>query len=673
MKGMQKVSRGRGFRGTLNYAFERKDGKDQGILIGGTMAGTSINSLSTEFGRFRKLREDIEKPVWHQSLRLPKGESLNSETWNKIGNDYMTRMGFDEDKNQYAFILHDDDHIHIIANRIDIDGKLWYGKNENIESTRHIAQLEKDYGLTITKNLDYTQDELGNWKTAPGQTNLTKVNISRKERHMDIVNENKAFNNNSFYEGSTRTRLTNRINEALNGGPTTTMDFIKRVEEDEKVKVYATVKLGDVAGLSFRFEDINFKGSEVGANWKELTTIKGVNYDKSRDFTELQDPSRKFSSSKQADRKPKARTKKPTTTNNPNRDSTGQFSASRNSPGELERNMPYRKPDVKIDAGTVRRDNDLSKRVGDSIPRPTISRVSTTDDYVKRISPIVPNIIERKPANIEPNSANGIRRQRDTKEISGRATEVNAGNESSRWDSNTKIDMENKVKIQPIPVFNNNFSYWNDVFDIPSTHDNMGDSSNNTHGNTNGASTEKTTSSATTNPITTTASTAAQEWNQWKDSMIFSASLNKDHYLLTNRNFRAGLSEKDKIGLNSLCEDEYKKSPQQRLSDIDKRVDFYISKIPNATVDDRKKSYELHYLESYKRVLLEEENIEYRKKAQQPLKPAMTPAPTQEDEEANAASKALNAIVVKDEQDAANKAAGKDKCRPGTDTSIGNC
>ncbi|WP_420977590.1 relaxase/mobilization nuclease domain-containing protein, partial [Campylobacter coli] len=53
-----------------------------------------------------------------------------------------------------CYIMHDDSdgqHIHIIANRINmVGGKLYLGKNENLISTRIISELEKVHKLTQT-------------------------------------------------------------------------------------------------------------------------------------------------------------------------------------------------------------------------------------------------------------------------------------------------------------------------------------------------------------------------------------------------------------------------------------------------------------------------------------------------------------------------------------------
>ncbi|MDD2720949.1 MAG: relaxase/mobilization nuclease domain-containing protein [Gallionella sp.] len=174
MKGMQKISRGRGFRGALNYAFERdRNDVEPGRHLGGNMDGATPSELASEFAITRQVRPDIKKPVWHNSLRLPTGEILNDEQWVKVADDYMRRMGF-TDLHQRAYIQHDDakgQHIHIIASRIGLDGRLYLGKNENLISTKIIQQLERDHGLTVTKGVEL--DREGN-AVSPDRTRLKK-------------------------------------------------------------------------------------------------------------------------------------------------------------------------------------------------------------------------------------------------------------------------------------------------------------------------------------------------------------------------------------------------------------------------------------------------------------------------------------------------------------------
>ncbi|WP_123101423.1 relaxase/mobilization nuclease domain-containing protein [Acidithiobacillus sulfuriphilus] len=183
MEGMQKIRRGTGFRGVLNYVFGRDADhkKFPGVLIGGNMSGTGPRALSREFGITRKLRPDIGKPVWHNSLRLPKGERITQEQWVAIADAYMEKMGFGT-LHPRCYVLHDDfegQHVHIVASRVALDGKVYLGKNENLASTRHIHSLEYEFGLTITKGPEYTPDGKIKMPEARQPTNQGRIGKSR--------------------------------------------------------------------------------------------------------------------------------------------------------------------------------------------------------------------------------------------------------------------------------------------------------------------------------------------------------------------------------------------------------------------------------------------------------------------------------------------------------------
>ncbi|EBH6783918.1 TPA_asm: relaxase, partial [Salmonella enterica subsp. enterica serovar Java] len=97
MKGMQKIKRGKQFAGVVLYSL--KSGSHHKItpyVIGGNMTASSAAELIVEFDSAKKLRPDVAKPVWHNSLRLPKGETLSARQWTAFADDYMARMGFTE-------------------------------------------------------------------------------------------------------------------------------------------------------------------------------------------------------------------------------------------------------------------------------------------------------------------------------------------------------------------------------------------------------------------------------------------------------------------------------------------------------------------------------------------------------------------------------------------------
>lgn len=116
MKGMQKIRRGSGFKGVLSYLLDH----DVPEIIAGTISKGSVNQMTQEFAALSQTRSDIQKPVWHNSLRLPAGDHLNEQQWNNIATDYMQQLGFD-DNAQWIAIRHnhqDGEHIHIVANRV---------------------------------------------------------------------------------------------------------------------------------------------------------------------------------------------------------------------------------------------------------------------------------------------------------------------------------------------------------------------------------------------------------------------------------------------------------------------------------------------------------------------------------------------------------------------------
>ena len=176
MKGMSKILRGFTFISVLNYCEGRgaKDGVADGRLIGGNMSGATVHELMAELVVARRLRPDIEKATWHNSLRLPPGDHLDDSRWGVVVADYMHRMGFSP-AHPYCVWAHDDElAVHIVASRIGFDGSLYLGQNENLASTRHIQDLERVHGLRLTKGPEYQNPEDPPEKQRPVQPNRKK-------------------------------------------------------------------------------------------------------------------------------------------------------------------------------------------------------------------------------------------------------------------------------------------------------------------------------------------------------------------------------------------------------------------------------------------------------------------------------------------------------------------
>lgn len=259
MKGMQKIKRGKSFAGVVQYAL--KPGahhKSDPVVIGGNMLGDSALELIAEFDSTKHLHQDVAKPVWHNSLRLPDGESLTAEQWSSIADDYMRRMGF-SDTHLRCYVLHDDDgqHIHIIASRIDLyAGKLYLGRNENLISTQIISELEIAHGLTATK-------------TAPS--------IAPKQPKRKRISRNEQMLSARTGAPSPKQALQQILDKSFADTPDL-LTFIKRLEEAEVGWTANIASTGKMNGFSFSYRDIAFKASQLGKSYSWVNLSNRLNY-----------------------------------------------------------------------------------------------------------------------------------------------------------------------------------------------------------------------------------------------------------------------------------------------------------------------------------------------------------------------------------------------------------
>lgn len=268
MKGMQKVRRGKNFEGVVLYALKPSVHHTRDpVVIGSNMLEHSASELVAEFTGSASLRPDIVKPVWHNSLRLPKGDYLSDSQWVNIANDYMSRLGFRE-THLRCYVIHDDEagqHIHIIASRVDVisGGKLYLGKNENLISGRIIQELEIDYGLTRTKGLSPPHSTF----PVRERKKLSRGEQQKEKREGQL---------------SPKTFLQNTIDELLiaaNDIPR----FIEALREHGITPVPNIATSGRMNGFSFKYSGIAFKASQLGKGYKWATLQEKLQYEPERD------------------------------------------------------------------------------------------------------------------------------------------------------------------------------------------------------------------------------------------------------------------------------------------------------------------------------------------------------------------------------------------------------
>ncbi|ECG8574786.1 relaxase [Salmonella enterica subsp. diarizonae] len=253
---------GRSFKNRVEYILKN----DHSFICSNMSADkNNVSDLTDEFKTVSSFRQDIKKPVFHAFLSLPKDEKLTDEKWQEIAKDYLKEMNIDIEKHQYICVRHkdtDQDHIHIVANRIGLDGSVWYGQHSAFNTIAACERLEVKHSLTLTKGLQGQKSDV----SAP-----TKAEIEQALR---------------TGEKPARLVLQNALQAALVGKPDLST-FLERLQAVGIEPVFNVASTGNVAGVSFGIKNneknIFFKGSSLGKKFSWNTIKAKVKYDKNRD------------------------------------------------------------------------------------------------------------------------------------------------------------------------------------------------------------------------------------------------------------------------------------------------------------------------------------------------------------------------------------------------------
>ena len=229
------------------------------LIIGGNMAGKTTKELSREFATGRRQRPNTKKPVWHSTLSLKIGEHLSQAQWKSLAAKYIKKMGFGSN-HEFVVVQHFDrdyEHVHLVVNRIGLDGQLWAGRWEAHRAHQITNALAAEFGLET-------------------------VDIKAPQRKRPTRGEvNKAVRTGKAPE---RMNLQRYLDTALNGKPTTN-DFLQRLKGAGVIVLPNIASTGRMNGFSFTIEgsNIHYSGSSLGKKytWKRIKEV--IDYEQDRD------------------------------------------------------------------------------------------------------------------------------------------------------------------------------------------------------------------------------------------------------------------------------------------------------------------------------------------------------------------------------------------------------
>jgi hypothetical protein len=203
----------------------------------------SAAHMSMDFNRGRQLKPNLGQAVWHTSLSFNPDDAaqLDSAKMLVIAEGYVQKMGLDN--TQYTIIRHhdqaDNQHLHIIANRVDNDGKTIKDGQNFYLSKVALTELIQEHGLTPPKGLRPEKQH---------PERLHGVDLTRHE-----------------LKEALRTALTTAtdgkdLRQQLNG-------------QDITFRLFQT-KEGKPTGISFSKKGQTLKGSEIGREYSLAGIMK---------------------------------------------------------------------------------------------------------------------------------------------------------------------------------------------------------------------------------------------------------------------------------------------------------------------------------------------------------------------------------------------------------------
>lgn len=257
---IQNITKGARFGGLARYVHE-KEGAER---IAGNMAGRTPSEMEREWKVYREMNGRVEKDVAHVSLSLADGEQLTNEKWEEVAATYIEEMGFDN--SAWVAYRHQDtnhDHIHIVAHRVDFDGKA--------------VDMWKDYarGEEVCRQLEEQHD-------------LQKVAPSREaERAAPTRAEAEMFKRTG--EISVKMDMQARVESAAR--TTDTMkDYADTLEAEGVSMQLRRRQDGQPYGVVYvRSDGEQMKGSDLGRafSWGGLQKKAGITYEYERDDAQL--------------------------------------------------------------------------------------------------------------------------------------------------------------------------------------------------------------------------------------------------------------------------------------------------------------------------------------------------------------------------------------------------
>ena len=215
--------------------------------------------FAAELNAFQSLRPTLGVHLVHQMLRLADFEQdLTDSTWLSVARRWVADMGFQA----WLAIAHGDQHIHIVASRVCVDGSVVTDQNDYFRSETSVRQIEKEFGLAQVKPSHLLDHE-------------------RKQTHQKVATKGANEIERAFDIAVPSKIIAGEIDRILSSGPVTLQAFVADLQAcGVDVRPNLAAATDKMSGFAYRLGDVKVTSSARGRSytWARLLA-RGLVYD----------------------------------------------------------------------------------------------------------------------------------------------------------------------------------------------------------------------------------------------------------------------------------------------------------------------------------------------------------------------------------------------------------
>lgn len=256
------VKTGTGFKGALSYVEKeqvknlRPEQKPE-ILHEQNIYGTA-KEKAQQMRFVADTNQLASRPVLHVAVGFGENEKLTPQKRDEVLNDVIKELGATPENNQFQIVKHNDtdlEHYHIVINKVGFDGS-----NINtsyIQNKCHVIadKLEQKHELERVNGRKIVYDP-SNEKGYRFTTQAERKPHEQKKRASKVRDKAQSIEDKKNY-------IKSNLSLALEDKSNTTPEALQKALKEKNIETNCIFNKNGLSGMSFRYEEIAVKGSEI--------------------------------------------------------------------------------------------------------------------------------------------------------------------------------------------------------------------------------------------------------------------------------------------------------------------------------------------------------------------------------------------------------------------------